>query len=215
MNLSTDLAKVNEHGIQPRPYHRTRKRFYYSQMVDWLVANPGGTQNDLAKFVNKSVGTVSAIVRSDMFQAALRQRQEEFSKQQDLLLHNKITKVAVASLDTILSVIETKRGSIPLETLNDVADGALKRLGYGVESKQPAVQVNVQTNNNVAAPVSIDELNDARALMKHHQQQLAGTPQPSLPSPPERSSGGASPSIGDFIDVPSKEVALVNGSGEG
>lgn len=177
MSNALSNQPTNQFGIVPREYHRTRPRWYHSHIIDWMMANPGGKLEDCAKAVNRSTGTLSAIIRSDMFQAALAHRKQQYSATQDLLLTKKITEVAMASLDTILGVLETKKGAIPLETLNTVADGALKRLGYGVEKLPAPVQLNVQNNNTtINAPVTTSELEAARSLMQSHQQRIASQP---------------------------------------
>ena len=163
----------NQFGITPRAYHKKNPRWYHTHIIDWMMANPGGSLADCALFVGKTQPTLSAIIRSDLFQAALEKRKAEFSNVQDLIIKKKLTQVSIASLDMILDVIDKKKSTIPLESLNEVADGALKRLGYGLETKQSPVQVNIQ-NNSVAVPVSAAELDSARTLMKQHQNKIAG-----------------------------------------
>lgn len=218
MNLPQLESDMNSFGVVPRPYHKQRARWYHSAIIDFMISHPGCKNSEIALHVGKAEGTISAIVRSDLFQAALRHRQRQVSEMQNLIITDRVTKVAVASLDTILAVIEKKKDTLPLETLNEVADGALKRLGYGVEASKPAVQVNVQTNNNVVAPITLEELNAGRELMKQHQERIAASPSSS--SPTAIGPGVASPSTGieafieaDFVEV--KGAAPVNSSGEG
>jgi hypothetical protein len=201
-------------GIPPRSFHRKRLVWYYSAIIDWMMANPGGKLEDCANYVGKKPTTLSAIIRSDMFQAALDKRRRESALVQDMILKEKLTRVAAASLDTVLAVLETKKTAIPLETLTEVSDSALKRLGYGVETPQSAVQVNVnQTNQTVSLPVSQAELLEARNLMRQHQQQIASHPTP----PPEATvlspAHAASPIEAEILP-PEKGAALVNGKDE-
>ncbi len=198
--------------IQPRAYHRKTMRWYYSSIIDWMMANPGKPLSDCAAYVGKTQPTLSAIIRSDMFQAALAQRKAQFSAQQDLVITQKMTQVTVATLDTILNVLEKKKDTIPLETLERVANTTLSRLGYGIEKAAPtAVQVNVHQNAQVQAPISAVELEEARKLMRQHQQQIANaSPVSRLDAP----LGAASPIEGEILP-PLKEAALVNGSEEG
>lgn len=171
-------------GIEPRSYHRKNPRWYHSHIIDWMMANPNGKLEDCAKFVGKTQATLSAIIRSDMFQAALAQRKAQYAARQDLVLTEKLTEVSIASLDTILDVIKTKRQAIPLDQLNSVADGALKRLGYGVEKPGAATNVQVNVSNQpqqVVVPVALADLEAARQLARQNQQRIASTPSsPSL-----------------------------------
>lgn len=161
---------------EQKAQYRTKPRWYYSHIIDWMMANPSGKLADCAAHFGKHPNTIGYIVRSDMFQAALSERKRQFAALQDARIHQKLTEVSLAAMDQILTTIEAKKNSLPLETLNTVADGALKRLGYGIEPRGPAVQVNVNQTNQVAVPVSASDLNDARQLLKQHQQTLAGEP---------------------------------------
>lgn len=201
------MSYVEPLSYQPRAYHRKNPRWYHTHIIDWMMANPAGKLEDCAKHVGKTLPTLSAIIRSDMFQAALAHRKSQYAARQDLVLTEKLTEVAIASLDTILSVIGTKKGAIPLETLNRVGSDALQRLGYGVEQKGGATVVNVNQTNQVAVPVSREQLDDARANLKQHQQRIASGSPPSC-SPPEALEAGAA------LVAPQKEAALVNASEE-
>jgi hypothetical protein len=172
-----------------KPQHIKRGRWYYTQIIDWMMANPGGRLGDCAKYVGKTPSWLSIIVNSDMFKAALAERQRQNSETQDALLRQKLTEVSVAALDQLLNNIQTKKGAIPIESLTRLQDSTLSKLGYGVEKAAP-VQVNVNQTNQVAVPISQGELEAARQLMRQHQQGLA------TPQPPSRASleGAASPS---------------------
>lgn len=190
----------NEFGITARPYHRANERWYHFHMIEWMITHPNGDLGDLAKHVGKARSTISAIVRSDMFQAALRARKAELAQQNDLVLTQKLTEVAVAGLDTILGVINKKKDNLPLETLNEVTDGALKRLGYGIEQKPGAnVQVNVAGNAQIEVPISQSDLEEARLALRQHQQTRAAqsTPLPPMDAPSE---AGAAADLGPLIE---------------
>lgn len=208
--MSDLTTSRNEFGIIPRTYHRETPRWYHSHIIDWMMANPGGKLEDCAAFVHKRPATLSAIIRSDMFQAALAKRKQEFADQQNHILAGKLTKVAAASLDTILAVIEQKKNAIPLETLDRIANTTLTRLGYGVEKQQPiaAVNVNVNQNNLVQTPVALVELEAARALMREHQQKIAGSLSPNPEPRILPTAGVPSPPIdAEFSEVPSEKGA--------
>lgn len=162
---------------------RKKMLWYYSAIIDWMIANPGGKLGDCAEYVGKSQTTLSIIINSDMFKAHLAARKAQFQQQHDLGIIHKTTQVANASLDAILAVLEKKRDTLPLETLNTVADGALKRLGYGLEPKQqPGITVNAQ-NAQVVLPVSAQDLAEARMALRQVQASQGGVQSPSLPAP--------------------------------
>lgn len=171
------MSSIDVITMQPRAYHRRNVRWYHSHMIDWLMAHPGGSLGDLALHVGKTQATVSAIFRSDMFQAALAKRKSEYAQRQDLILSKKLTEVAVRGLDTILAVLETKKDKVDPDFLATVTTGALDRLGYSTQQKgaAAAVQVNINQNNAtpVPTPVSVGDLNEARQLMQENQRRIA------------------------------------------
>ena len=158
---------------------RPKMLWYYSAIIDWMVANPGKPLRDCAAHVGKTQTTLSIIINSDMFKAALAQRKQEFQLHHDLGIIQKTTQVAHASLDAILASIEKKKDTIPLDTLREISDSALTRLGYGAPSAQQGVVVNLQ-NNTVIAPVSAQDLAEARMALRQVQasRALGATHQP-------------------------------------
>lgn len=216
MPVILNHAPPNQYGISPRPYHEKTVRWYHSHIIEWMMANPAGKLEDCAKHVGKTPATLSAIIRSDMFQAALALRKKQLADRNDLVLSGKITEVAVKSLDTLLGVLEKKKDSLSPETLNEIACGALDRLGYSPKKEAapaPAVHVNVN-QQTIATPVSEQELNEARLALRQNQQRLAGSP------PPEQqgitTGGSASPILeGELLGPPQLEGAAPVPSKEG
>ena len=154
---------------------RTKMMWYYSAIIDWMIANPGRPLSECAKHIGRGQNTLSTIINSDMFKAALAQRKAEFQMRHDLSIIEKTTKVAHASLDAILESIEKKRDKIPLDALREISDSALSRLGYGTTpAANPGVVVNVQ--QNVVAPVSAQDLAEARMALRQVQAQKGGAP---------------------------------------
>lgn len=153
---------------------RKKMMWYYSAIIDWMIANPGRPLRECAQYVGKTQTTLSIIINSDMFKAALAQRKEQFRQMHDIGLIEKTTKVANAGLDAILETLEKRRDKIPLADLNTVTDGALQRLGYGVKpNSQPGVQVNIGGNAQaqVVLPVSAQDLEEARMALRQVQSQ--------------------------------------------
>lgn len=146
---------------------RKRMLWWYSSIIDWMIANPGKTLTECAKHHNRSISTISVIVNSDAFKAALAQRKAQFQQTHDLGIIQKTTQIAHASLDSILDTLNTKKDKVPLPDLTKLADTALARLGYGVPQapQSPGVTVNVQ-NNTVALPVSASDLEEARMALR-------------------------------------------------
>jgi hypothetical protein len=153
---------------------RPKMLWYYDSIINWMIANPGKPLYECAAAIGRTPATLSVIINSDMFKAALAKRKDEFHTQHDIGLIEKNTKIAHASLDAILDTL-TKRGSaIPLDSLKELSDSALTRLGYGMQ-KQPA-ESPAAVQVNVVVPVSATDLAEARMALRQVQAQKAGTP---------------------------------------
>jgi hypothetical protein len=145
--------------------------WYYTAIIDWMIANPGRPLSECAKYVGRTQTTLSIIINSDMFKAALAQRKAEFQAQHDFSLIEKTTKVAHASLDAILTTLEKKKDAVPLDRLQQISDSALGRLGYGAKPLTQAVQVNnFNGPSQVFAPVSSNDLAEARMALRQFQE---------------------------------------------
>jgi hypothetical protein len=179
----SDVSQV----ITSPPQRIKRMRWYYTAIIDWMMANPGGKLGDCAAHVGKTQPWLSIIVNSDMFKAALAERQRQNSETQDAVLRQKLTEVSVATLDQLLDNIKTKKNAIPIESLTRLQDSTLSKLGYGIEKAAP-VQVNVNQTNQVAVPISQSELEAARQLMRQHQQGLVTGPTQSTSLPRDAAS---------------------------
>ena len=131
--------------------------WYYDAIIDWMIANPGGRLADCAAYVGRSQTTLSIIINSDMFKAALEARKASFRAQHDLSIIEKTTKVAYASLDAILEHIEKKKDKVPLDQLKAVSDSALDRLGYGTKAapQLPGVTINATGNTTVNTSINV------------------------------------------------------------
>lgn len=166
----------------PSKHHRTRMMWYFDAIIDWMIANPGRPLHECATHIGRTPSTLSMIINSDIFKAALAERKANFQTHHDFGIIEKTTRVAHASLDAILDTLEKKRDKIPLGQLKEVSDSALQRLGYGIGG--PAVQVNVQNNDNrqVTVQATASDIEEARMALR----QVQGNISTKLPnnSPP-------------------------------
>lgn len=154
---------------------RKQMRWYYDSIIDWMIANPGKPLSECAKHVHKTQVTLSIIINSDIFKAALAQRKARFQEAHDISIIEKTTRVAHASLDIMLQRMEKKGDTVPLQLANDISRTALQRLGYGVQPSGPSVQVTVDNSRNatVNVPVSASDLAEARMALRAAERQRA------------------------------------------
>ena len=168
----TPSESIHEHRL------RTRKmRWWYEALADFMLAHPSATQNEIAAHFGRAVSTISTVVNTDAFKAYLRARRAEYHATLNEAVKTRLLNVAEKSLDAILEKLEKKRDTLPLDVLNRTTESTLRALGYG-QSASPSVVVN----NNPGAPaqvavtVSLDDLEAARAALRHSQQQALAAP---------------------------------------
>lgn len=172
----------------------------YEILADFMIANPRASYAELGEQLGLHANTVGMIVRSDIFQEYLRQRRDRNAEEFDGAVREKVMKTADRSLDLILDVMEKKRDNIPLGQLLQINERAMDALGYGGSAKaQPAVNVNVQQNNQtVAAPVAREVLESARATVRQLEAHNSAKALPALKTeaePQEQEVSGAPISV--------------------
>ena len=126
----------------------------HEYILDWLLANPGQPQYLLANSLGYTQAWISTVINSDVFQAKLREAQEE---RRDLIVlgpSEKLNAVADLALEKTLEKLEVN----PSEGfLAQTSSMALKALGYG-GNKGSAGEAHKHLHLHVGA----DELQAAR-----------------------------------------------------
>lgn len=124
-----------------------RVSYTHDAMIDLLIANPGISQNELAKHFGYTAAWISRIRNSDAFLARLAERKADIVDPTIIAtVEEKFRAVASKSLDIILEKLE-----LPVANFDQALAAATiagKALGYG------ARQANVQLQQNfvVALP---------------------------------------------------------------
>lgn len=167
-------------GIPPGTYNPNRWQpqkmaWWYWALMDAMVAEPSATKKDLARRFNISEVSFNLITTSDIFQAYLAERRAGNSRHLDEVIRAKATKVVNKTFDTIEEILDKKRDMIPLDTLIDLADKTLERLGYGVKNPSNNVILN-GVQNNVVVPVQLQDLEAARAALRAAEGRIINAP---------------------------------------
>jgi hypothetical protein len=182
-------------------------RWWHDAIIDWRLSHPGGSLAEMSRDLGRSMNYLSMLVNSDMFRARWEQRRAEHSMFVHAAIVSKATEAVDKSFEILLDQLEKKRDSIPFQALVDFQDKTLNRLGYGSQ-KGPSVVVNNQVNGGmIPAPVTVVELEEARAALRHSEQMRMLEPLPErLLKPPEEvgvlpyDGGGVAP-----VMVPAEE----------
>lgn len=144
-------------------------QYWNDIIIDRMFADPAIKIETIATELRKSVQWVGLMRRSDSFKLRYAQRRREFEATLKDSLTEKLIRVAEKSLDAISERLDKGVAGVKIDTLSEIADKALERLGYGVKAAAPSVVVNNNALQQIVAPVSTDELAEARRLMREFQ----------------------------------------------
>lgn len=152
-------------------------RWWHEAIIDDMLAFPLDTLKARGARLNYDPAYLNVIINSDMFKAVYHARRGQYAERLDASLVQKTAEVAGAALDLMLESMQKKRTAIPFPALMEAADKTLSRLGYGVKG-QPQTGVSVNVNGAgaqvaVVAPVSPEQLAEARLALRNAEQQRA------------------------------------------
>lgn len=146
---------------KPRPGQLQSMKNWHLMIIDYVLLNPAATQQEIGDHFGYTRETVNLVMNSDLFQAKLEERREEFRAKVDGTaidrLEGKIAGLAEDSVDLLRDKIQQERAIIGLDATRETAEMALKALGYGA----PKISKTVNNNTQVVV-VSKDDLARAR-----------------------------------------------------
>lgn len=143
-----------------------RWRVWYAAIADLMLVEPGIKNVEIAERLGKHANTIGMIVNTDTFRAYYASRRAEHEDSLRDGHVSRLHKVVDHSLDAILSHLEKKQDKIPIESLLRSFEAAGSALGF-VGKNAPGVQVNVQNNHTqVGVAVTVDALEEARAMIR-------------------------------------------------
>lgn len=129
----------------------------HEAIMTHLVANPEMRMQDVALVFGVTPSWLSVVVNSDIFQAKLAERQDQFFSVAAEGVANKLNTLAKLTLD---KMIEKAPLTEDAHDLRENAKLALDRMGYGVS--QSPVPAGLTQNNTINIGVSPELLAQAR-----------------------------------------------------
>jgi hypothetical protein len=182
----------------PEPaFARTRRgvtegrwRWWYSAIADYRIQHPGCSNEDVAKHLNKAPNTIWAITKSDLYREYEAQRREQWRRQNEEALRNKLLGVTTKALNILDEQLEKKKDQVPIGMVKEIVETGLDRLGFAPANPVPSINI---VNQQVSLPNSVTpvQLEEARmALRAVEAQKLFGPAvvleaEPAGESPPE------------------------------
>lgn len=135
-----------------------RLNFRHEALIDFMVANPMMTQQDIAKHFGYLQSYLSKLINSGLFRAKLAERRMEVFSVAAQTNREKLEELSSVVLDRLLVKVEVEQDTARLAK---VAELALKAAGYGEPARQPAASVT-QQNVYFLQPVQREILARAR-----------------------------------------------------
>lgn len=131
------------------------------QIMDYMMAHAGCTLEQIsAACGGYSIGWLSQIINSEIFQAQLKERQQECWGDVRASIKDRVENLAHISLKRLAEKVPTEGD---LDTVRNVADLALKSLGFG--AAKPAAPGPTTNNTLIVGAVDKESLEAARQLM--------------------------------------------------
>lgn len=145
----------------------------HEQIINWLLLNPQKSLRECADYFGYTQAWLSTLIHSDLFQARLRERQQQVAARVTATIPEKLQAVADIALDKLSELVAKSEDP---DFVLDAADKALHRMGYAPASaRNPAPAfAQVSAQNAQVFMLSTDDLAQAREIMKSVTQPLPG-----------------------------------------
>ena len=149
-------------------------------ILEWMRSNPTASLKECAEYFGHSPTWIYMIVNTDLFQEALRKREDEYNEEVIVPLRAKLMGVAHRAVEKLGEQVDE---SDDPDFILASADKTLHRLGYA-PTRGPAVEVALSTQENVFV-VDSDTLASAREKLASLRESptIEGEVAPALPSP--------------------------------
>lgn len=134
----------------------------HEMLMNWLILNPEKTLRECADHFGYTQSWVSQLIHSDIFQHALREKQERVAIRVAESIPEKLARAADVAVEKLSEHIEKSEDP---EFLLSATDKLLHRMGYAPQSaRNPAGAPGVANQQNNFF-ISAGDLTDARALI--------------------------------------------------
>lgn len=124
--------------------------YSHAAMIDLIIAQPGISQNEIARHFGYTPAWISQVISSDAFQTALAKRREEIV---DPLMRETVETQFKALVSRSLDILQQKLNRPALEIPDNLALRTLeissRAAGYGVKDDSAATPGNTSVEVNV------------------------------------------------------------------
>lgn len=154
----------------------------HEQMLNWLVLNPDKSLRECADHFSYTQSWVSSIIHSDLFQAALKEKQLAIAARVAGSIPEKLRAAADIGLEKLTRQLEETEDP---EYILDATDKILHRMGYApVSARSPAGSPGQGLSQQNNFFITSGDLAAARELMQGAVEATAPRLGPQGPIPP-------------------------------
>lgn len=144
-------------------------KHWHERIVDFMLLNPNAKIVDVARYFQVSPQWIGQLFNTDAFKEYYSNRMREHQGLVGVTIVSKMQGVAVKALDKIADKIDHQ--DVPMAEVREVANMAVKALGYGVQPGGVRVNVNQNQGGMTVIGVSVDVIAKAREDMARARQE--------------------------------------------
>jgi len=147
---------------EPKRFH-----WWYDSLIDWMLTNPDKPLKEAAVAFSVTPNFIYMLNSSDLFRERFAERRSQINSQLHSEILDRTARVASKGLQEIEKRLDNQDvKKMNMDTLADVTDKALQRLGYGAP-KGPQIVVN--NTNVVETAASASAITAARESIRSDQ----------------------------------------------
>lgn len=140
--------------------------WWHEAVVDWELVHPRGALGECAEYFNVSQAWLSTLRNSDVFREYKAKRMKSFHDRVEVNVVDKLNNLAGITLDVLQERVEKNREAISIDAVANVAQLALKSLGFGVPKAPEPRNATATPTVNINVNVSPEVLSRARERMR-------------------------------------------------
>lgn len=157
------MNAVAEKPYSPNRWQPLRLQPWHFAMMDEIIANPVVTSAELSAKIGVTVVAINLVRTADLFRYKMDERRKEISAAIDQKIKSKLSAVVENSIGALAAKVEARKDLMSTKELVEISKMGLEALGYGTPAAPAAA---VQVNTTVAVPVSLKDLEVARANLR-------------------------------------------------
>lgn len=153
----------------PAVRNKNRPNYTHQAMIDFMLSNPGVSQNAIAHHFGYTPAWISTMMASDAFQAMYAERREQMvDPAVQATIEANLKGAMHRSMDILNAKLNKPINEIPDNLVLRTLDVTSRALGYGAKETKVAVQVNLEQH--------LDTMSERLTTLLQRRKTLIATP---------------------------------------